>query len=201
MRIENCNTGKNDVPNYPMGKNTFGGVSNVNEKRRVQYENGIMKNIAVFLSLLIIISCHNTEDVGLMNSDNYVSAKRNAIDWTGYSEIRVDNVTDTLTFLGIVNRPNDEVIVMRIKFDGTGSYALTHNQGYYYSTIGGDVLTSEYKLDPNGIGQFVISRYDPTEKSIEGSFEISLKKERSNPDNNIDIYNFTEGTFRGRIDN
>lgn len=153
-----------------------------------------MKGIVAFFLISIMISCHEGE-----LTHNYVSAKRNSLGWIGYPEIRIDNATDTLTFLGIANRPNDEVIVIKIKFEGIGSYTLTKDQGYYYTTVGGDVLTSEYRLSPNTVGQIVISKYEETTRSIEGSFEMSLKKERSNPANNIDIFNFTDGSFRGKI--
>jgi len=156
-----------------------------------------MNKIAAILLVLIITSCHQDDRVGI----NSVFAKRNNLDWIGTTEISLDRVTDTLTFFGIANRPNDEVIVMKIKFNGTGSYSLTKDQGLYYSTVGGDVWTSEYRLAPNTVGEIVISKYEPTEKLIEGSFEISLKKERSNPENNIDFYNFTQGTFKGQIYN
>ena len=153
-----------------------------------------MKWIASFLIVSIMISCHEDE-----SPDNYVSAKRNNLDWVGSSEMALDRVTDTLTFLGIANRPNDEVIVMKIKFDGTGSYSLTKNQGYYYSTVGGDVLSSEYQLGPSSVGDFVISKYNQLSGYIEGRFDMSLKKERANPENNIDIYNFTQGSFKGKV--
>lgn len=158
-----------------------------------------MNKITAILFTLIVTSCH--EGGSLTLTDNSVFAKRNNHDWIGTTEIQLDRVTDTLTFLGIANQPNDEVVVMKIKFNGTGSYLLIKDQGFYYSTVGGDVLVSEYKLTPNAVGHFIISKYDSTEKLIEGSFEMSLKKERSNPENNIDTYNFTHGTFKGRIYN
>jgi hypothetical protein len=154
----------------------------------------IMKGSIAFLILSLMISCREEELTG-----NYVFAKRNDLAWIGYSEIHIDHATDSLILWGISNQPNTEVIVIKIKFEGTGSYALTNRQGYYYSTIGGDVVTSEYKLPPNATGQVVISKYEQTRGFIEGSFEMSLKKERSNPDSGIDIYKFTKGIFKGEI--
>ena len=163
--------------------------------------NEIMNKITAILLVLIVASCHEDNKLGLTSTDNSVLAKRNNVDWAGTTEIHLNHVTDTLTFMGIASRPNDEVIVMKIKFNGIGSYSLIKDQGYYYSTVGGDVLTSEYKLAPNIAGQLIISKYDPIEKLIEGNFKMSLKKQRSNPPNNVDIYNFTQGLFKGKIDN
>jgi hypothetical protein len=160
----------------------------------------VMKTIVAFLLVSLIISCHQSDNTSQL-LDNHVSAKRNNVNWIGSTEIRLDSVTDTLTFLGIANRPNDEVIVIKIKFTGAGSYSLTKSQGYYYSTVGGDVLTSEYGLAQNTGSQMIISKYDQSRRSIEGSFEMSLKKKRSNPENNIDTYNFTQGSFKGKISN
>lgn len=161
-----------------------------------------MNKLAAVLLLVMVVSC-SYKDVSpqLVSVENSFSVKRNNLDWTGTTEIHLDNVTDTLTFFGIANRPNDHVIVMKIKFTGTGSYSLSNNQGRYYSTVGGDVLTSEYKFVPNTMGQFVVTKYLQAEKIIEGSFEMSLKKIWSNPENNIDTYNFTQGTFKGKFYN
>lgn len=156
-----------------------------------------MKRIAATFLIFIFTSCHEDENTGRVNS---VVAKRNNVDWIGTAEIYLDDVTDTLTFRGTANRPNDEVLVMKIKFNGVGSYSLKNRQAYYYSTIGGDVLSSEYELGTN-VGEMVITKYEPEGKLLEGTFEMSLTKVRSNPANAIDTYDFSDGVFTGEIFN
>ena len=90
---------------------------------------------------------------------------------------------------------------MKIKFQGIGKYTLIKNQAYYYTTVGGDVLTSKYKLAPNSIGQLIVSKYDKDKKSIEGTFDLMLKKDWSYSENNIDTLNLTDGNFKGKIEN
>lgn len=151
--------------------------------------------IAAVLIAIAFLSCSYKDTAPPENS---FMAKRNDLHWSGTTEIAFYHA-DTLQVLCIANQPNDEVLLMKIKFNGTGSYTLTNNQAYYYSTIGGDVTSSEYKLAPNTTGQLIISKYNSAEKIIDGTFEVTLKKVRSNPENNIDTYNFTAGTFRGKI--
>ena len=127
--------------------------------------------------------------------------QKNNVKWSGVPEIRINAETDSLTFFGTANASNDEVIVMKIKFQGLGQYTLTKNQAYYYSTVGGDVLMSKYKLAPNSIGQLVISKYDKDKKSIEGTFDFMLKKDWSYLENTIDTLNLIDGNFKGKIAN
>ena len=157
-----------------------------------------MKNIALILLIIAMASCQE-DKAGL--TDNSFSVSRNFFPWLGAAEIHVDNTNDTLTFLGVGASANDDVILLKIKFNGPGTYALAKNQAHYYSTVGGDVLTSNYELAPNDVGEFVISKYDPAGKLLEGSFKVSLKKTWSYGGNGADILNFTDGHFKGKIEN
>jgi len=159
-----------------------------------------MRNMLLTLLALGIFSCQDTDQAEPQLAENTFSVQRNNVKWSGVPEIRLDAETDSLTFLGISNAPNDEVIVMKIKFQGLGQYTLIKNQAYYYSTVGGDVLTSKYKLAPNSIGQLIVSKYDKDKKSIEGTFDIMLKNDWSYSENTIDTLNLTDGNFKGKIE-
>ncbi len=111
----------------------------------------------------------------------------------------LDNNTDTLTFLGITNQPNDQVIVMKVKFQGPDQYPLIKNQAYYYSTTGGDVIHNEYKLVPNSTGQFIITKYDAEKKLVEGNFELDLKNTWSYSGKDVDTLKLSEGSFKSTI--
>jgi hypothetical protein len=88
------------------------------------------------------------------------------------------------------------VLVINVKFDGTGVYTLNKNQAFYYSTIGGDVISSRYVMSSEDTGRLVILKYDTIHKQIEGNFEISLRKQSANPDNNVDVLKFTNSSFK-----
>jgi uncharacterized protein YdgA (DUF945 family) len=156
-----------------------------------------MRLLNYALILFVAISCHETNsevDTVLMN---FVRAKKNDSDWRGATEIHLNKNADTLVFLGISHSPDSEVIVMKFKFSGVGKYTLSDSQASYYSTIGGDVTLSEYELRANEKGKIEISNYHEKEKLIEGKFEMTLKKQRCNPDTCEEFIIFTEGYFKG----
>lgn len=132
--------------------------------------------------------------------DEFVSVKKNGLAWAGVPEMHLNKATSTLTLLGIANRPADEeVLVLKLKFEGPGTYSLTKQQAYYYTTARGHVLTSAYKLASCAAGVLEISGYDPTGKLLEGSFRMVLTKEQGGPETNVEAVTFTEGRFRGRV--
>lgn len=151
--------------------------------------------------LVGLFSCQkeNTPEPRLSDYRFTTEWNNSGVEWRGIPEIRLDNVTDTLTILGIANRPNDEVIGMKIKFQGVGTYTLTRNQAYYYSTVGGDVLTSEYKLVPDATSQLIITAYDAEKKLVEGTFNLSLQKKWSSNVNFAEELQLTNGKFKGKV--
>lgn len=159
-----------------------------------------MKKAALIILAVALIACQEDNTAAL--PDNSFSVNRNYFAWEGIAEIHLDDSTDTLTFLGVGSRPNEEIIVMKTKFYGPGTYPLTKNQGYYYTLIGGDVLTSEYTLAPNIAGQLVVSNYDSTKKILEGTFNVFLQKKSSSSQSNPEeLLIFTNGKFRGKVGN
>ena len=132
--------------------------------------------------------------------DEFVSVKKNGLAWAGVPEMHLNKATSTLTLLGIANRPADEeVLILKLKFDGPGTYSLTKQQAYYYTTAKGHVLTSAYELASCAAGVLEISGYDPAEKLLEGNFRLVLTKEQSSPETDAEVVTFTEGRFRGRV--
>ncbi|GAB3821720.1 hypothetical protein [Pontibacter rugosus] len=159
-----------------------------------------MKRVTAALASILTLGAFSCDDETVVcpeMPESYIMADKNTASWLGQPELRLDN--DTLWILGVANKPNDEVLVMKIKYNGTGTYALHPKQGYYYTTVGGDVLTSEYKLAKNTVGTLKIIADGKTEGVIEGSFDLALRKVRSNPESSIESINFTDGRFRGQI--
>lgn len=155
------------------------------------------KAIVLAFPLFLLLSCYQKDDLKL--EDNFVIADRNGVLWHGRSQIQIDEATDSLIILGVANEPNSEVLVMKTAFHGIGTYTLDRSDGYFYQTIGGDVLVSEYKPGADIPGKLTITEYDSALKTLSGSFEMYLAKVRSNPGNNIDHFQFTDGHFHGII--
>jgi len=154
------------------------------------------KNVSILVSILFlilgIISCDTNNEL----EPDFISAKINEENWNGFPEININNVNDTLTLLGV---GNEKVIAFKIKYSGEGVYNLTGTQANYYTTIGGDVITSVYTLGESTSSQITITEYNSEQNIIKGNFEISLLKAWSNPENNTNSLSFTRGQFKGTI--
>lgn len=156
-----------------------------------------MKKIIQVLVLLVatsygIISCENDDDI---EKTDYITASINNKNWEGTPEIYIDT-NDSLTLLGY---GNEQHIFIKLKFKGEGTYNLENSRTNYYTTIGGDVITSNYVFDANSTSQLKITNYDPELNILKGEFEVSLLKEWSNPENDIEKTIFKNGKFRGAI--
>ena len=155
-------------------------------------------NLIAFLLLLLtfgMLSCSNDDD---LDESDFISATINEERWNGNPEISLNQENDTLILLG---SGNEQVIVFKIKFKGEGVYDLLENQTSYYTTVGGDVMTSLYILDPSSSSEITITEYDSEQNIIRGSFDVTLQQDWSNPENDIDLLNFTNGQFKGSIRN
>lgn len=158
-----------------------------------------MRNIIAIMLILILFSCEDEDDKKISLTTNTFSAEKNNADWSGVIEISGHTDTDTVLFFASANMPNTEVLVMKIKFEGPRTYLLENSQARYYSTVGGDVLTSEYVLAPNTSGVLEVVEYNKNKSTMKGTFEIRLIKAWSNAENNPDTINFSNGTFEGEI--
>jgi hypothetical protein len=159
---------------------------------------------ATIITVIILVSMFSCDDCKDADCKevlplNSISARKNGMNWSGTTEIgfSYQMSSDTLFIFGLAT---EEVLLMKIRFNGAGTYPLLKNQGIYYTTIGGDVLTSEYKTDGiSNTSALEITDYHEDEKTIEGRFDLTLKKIRSNPENAIDTITFVLGKFRGEI--
>nr|WP_298793842.1 DUF6252 family protein [uncultured Allomuricauda sp.] len=158
--------------------------------KRIYLISGVL--LFVFLG---IVSC--SKDDNQIEAD-FIVAKINSENWKGIPEVNLNAVNDTLILLGV---GNEEVVVFKIKFNGKGVYNLSGTQSSYYTTVGGDVITSLYILEDDLTSHIIISDYSPEQNVIRGNFKISLLQDWSNPENNINSLSFTQGEFKGTINN
>ena len=153
-------------------------------------------NLISFSLLLLslgIFSCNNDDD---LDQPNFISAEINGMNWNGVPEISINQVNDTLLLLG---SGNEQVIVFKIKFNGEGVYSLSGAQASYYTSVGGDVITSLYTLDTSSSSQLTLTEYNSEQNMLKGSFEVQLLQQWSNPENNVNLLSFTNGQFKGTI--
>jgi hypothetical protein len=158
-----------------------------------------MKKVNLILIFLLfislgIISCHKEDK---QNESNFISSNINEVKWNGIPKIHTNEDNDTLILIG---SGNEQVIVFKIKFKGKGNYTLKNSQANYYTTFGGDVMTSLYTLDASSSSQITITEYNSEQNILKGNFELSLLKEWSNPENNVNKLIFKNGGFKVTID-
>ncbi len=153
-------------------------------------------NLIPLLFLLftfVLLSCSKDDD---NTQPDFISAKINQENWNGDPEVYLNPENDTLTLLGA---GDEQVVVFKIKFKEEGTYNLSDAQANYYTTIGGDVITSFYTLDPELTSQLTITEYHSESNTIKGNFKLNLIQDWSNPETEIDLLNFTNGEFKGTI--
>ncbi len=90
----------------------------------------------------------------------------------------------------------EDVVGVRLKFSGPGTYAVASEQGFYDTLIGGDVLDKSYRTFGSAYDQVVITRYDSLTKIVEGEMQLRLKDERQG-----DEVLFSVGRFRAKVRN
>jgi hypothetical protein len=153
-----------------------------------------MKAIVYVLGFLSvgIIFCGWSDDNVV--ADTFVKAKLDNQSWSGSPELSLNDITDTLIFHGVAQ---EEVIFFKIKLNGTGTYQLSKDQAIYYTTLGGDVLTTSYSLDPETPSYVKITTFNEIHKQVIGEFDISLVQ--NYPTDQSHKLAFSEGEFSGVI--
>ncbi|MEP6612017.1 MAG: DUF6252 family protein [Mucilaginibacter sp.] len=140
---------------------------------------------------MIIYSCH--KDSKVIPQDFYFKSSKNGVAW-GAQGSAAKILGDSLRITAF--RPTgEEQLYVDIKFNGAGTYPLTPGQAKFFTTIGMDVLTSEYRLDTTQHSKLVISGYDAKNNIISGSGDFYMLK------NSPDYVPLTFGgsTFRVKL--
>lgn len=78
---------------------------------------------------------------------------------------------------------------------------IRHYSSYYTSIADGDVTCSSYQVDDSVevAGYVNVTKYDKQSGTLEGTFEVTLVKERSCETNALDTIHFTKGVFSTKI--
>jgi len=122
----------------------------------------------------------------------YIGADKNMVKWTGEATAEKQG-TDTLLIIG---SKTEERLIMRLKFTGKGTYTFQNTQAFYFTTVGGDVFTSEYELDKTAASTLTVTAYDETNRLISGSYSLTLKRDYPNPSTTYpETVKFANGMF------
>lgn len=80
---------------------------------------------------------------------------------------------DTLVIYGV---KGEESIAIKIPFHGVGTYPLKVGQVAYYTTVGGDAISSWYQPDTAKINTLTVTSFNAYTDIVKGDFELNLKK-------------------------
>lgn len=151
-----------------------------------------MNRIIILSALVIMVltSCKKNHDPA---PDYYMLARKNSVSWVAPKPY-VNIVKDSLIMIG---HAGEETLGIRVK----AVAGVSHVQDIYatyYTTIGGDVMVSEYRLTPDETNTVNITTYSPEDHYIEGSFKLKFDKLRG-PESAPDTITFSAGQVRGLI--
>ena len=121
---------------------------------------------------VIIASCH--KDNKVVPQDFYFKSSKNGAAWGGIATAY--KITGDSLRISALKQPGEEQLYIDIKFNGPGTYPLTLGQVRFFTTIGMDVLTSDYRLDTTQQSKLVISSYDAKNNIIAGSGDFYMLK-------------------------
>lgn len=135
-----------------------------------------------FIALLCAASFCACEHVVTEEGSGYFEVKKNDHLWQGRAELSFAQhaAERELVILGVRDGQHGyalDVIGLRIQFQGEGVYALAAGKGFYYTTIGGDVVASAYESFEPSTDQVVITKYDRRGNAVSGTFHFRARDE------------------------
>ncbi len=148
--------------------------------------------------VLFIFGCDSDDGSEIPLSDNTFMAQKDDDLWEGITELQlIEN--DTLVFLAIGEGLDNGVLMVKVKFQGAGSYTVAKEKGIYYDTLGGDAIVAQYTLQEPEKAAFVVESYDQSSGTVTGTFELELFPEAQGRKSIEYFLRITEGRFRGSL--
>ncbi|MEQ5789736.1 hypothetical protein J4E06_01655 [Muricauda sp. NFXS6] len=149
-------------------------------------------------TLLSILGCSSDDGSDIPLAENTFEAQKDDVLWEGSTELQLME-NDTLVFLAIGEGLDNGVLMIKVKFEGEGSYTLAKENGLYYDTLGGDAIVAQYTLQEPETAIFVVESYDQSSETLTGSFELELFPEAQINKSIEYMLRITEGRFKGTL--
>ncbi|TWR24018.1 hypothetical protein FPZ43_18595 [Mucilaginibacter pallidiroseus] len=122
----------------------------------------------------------------------YIKAQKSGVAWQARPEY-FKTQTDSVTIIG---RQENELVLIRIKFTGKGSYAITPAQASLTYLIGGDGIVAEYYADDAATNTLEVTDYNAEKNNIKGNFNVTFKKSARYTDATFaQTVKFSQGSF------
>lgn len=149
-------------------------------------------------TLLSILGCSSDVGSDIPLAENTFEAQKDDVLWEGSTELQLME-NNTLVFLAIGEGLDNGVLMIKVKFEGEGSYTLAKENALYYDTLGGDAIVAQYTLQEPETATFMVESYDQSSKSLTGSFELELFPEAQVGKSIEYLLKITEGRFKGAL--
>ncbi|WP_426669081.1 hypothetical protein ACPPVU_23015 [Mucilaginibacter sp. McL0603] len=122
----------------------------------------------IAMGVMLAFSCKKDNPV----HQAFIGANFNNANWIADPTTQfLNNSRDTLLVKGF-HAGGEQNITFKVKFRGVGTYTLKANEGSFYTTMGSDVVTSQYKLDTTKMNNVHFDQYNAATGVSAGGFEL-----------------------------
>lgn len=158
-----------------------------------------MRPLYLFLlPFLLILGCNSDDDTQPPLAANTFTAQKDDNPWEGSTELQLME-NDTLVFFGIGKGLDNGILMVKVKFEGVGSYTVAKEKGLYYDTLGGDAIVAQYTLQEPEKATFVVESHNESNGTVTGTFALKLFPEAQSGKRIEYFLRITEGRFRGTL--
>jgi len=156
------------------------------------FTNYIMKKLLLtglaFCCILIAACKKENKNIA---AELFIGAMKSGSTWAGKPAASYIPGTDTLQVQGF-QASGEENLYFKLKFSKEGTYSLNSPaQAGFYTTVGMDVITSNYKLDTTLTNTVTIRNYNIYTNIANGTFQLNFVK----TDGTASKLSFTGGQF------
>ena len=138
---------------------------------------------------ILIAACK--KDNKNVAAELFIGAMKSGNNWAGKPDASYLPGTDTLLVRGF-QASGEENLYFKLKFSSEGTYSLRlPAEGGFYTTVGMDVITSNYKLDTTLANTVTIRNYNIYTNIANGTFRLNFIK----TDGTASKLSFTGGQF------
>lgn len=151
-----------------------------------------MKRLLLTLTVFccaLIVSCK--KDNKTVVNDLFIGAFKQGNNWVAKPSTGIIPSTDSLQVQGF-KQVGEENLIFKIKFTGKGTYSLKGAQATYFTTLGMDAITSNYKLDDTQTNTVTVNSFNVATGIASGTFEMNFLRTYGSGDAKI---SFTGGKF------
>ncbi|ASU32465.1 DUF6252 family protein [Mucilaginibacter xinganensis] len=128
--------------------------------------------VLTFYCLFVVACKKENKNVA---QDLFMGAFKNGGNWVAAPNADYFSGKDSLQIIGF-KAAGEETLQINLKFRGKGNYAVKQGQAHYYTTIGRDVVTGEYKLDTTNTNNVMVQNFDVYSNIMSGTFELNFVK-------------------------